>query len=116
METEIGVPIDYTTDMDFKDKMISRGKKEEYTTSIEDVLEQDEIPEQEERYAHKYREREPYQEPMYYQQHYPQPPIIYQQTDVLANMNKTSYIIIAVVFILGYFFGKSFQPVIIRPG
>lgn len=116
METEIGVPIDYTTDMDFKDKVISRGEKNEaFTTSLEDVLHEDEMPREREHYSRKYREPEHvYQEPMYYQ--YPQQPIIYQQTDVLANMNKTSYVIIAVVFILGYFFGKSFQPVIIRPG
>jgi hypothetical protein len=111
METEIGVPIDYTPEMDFKDKVISREKNEDYTTSLQDVLEEDEPKHRHQ--EHSYQEQS-YQEPMYYQ--YPQQPIIYQQTDALANMNKTSYIILGVVFVLGYFFGKSFQPVIIRPG
>jgi len=115
METEIGVTIDYNNEMDFKDKVIAREKQEPYTTSISKLLDEEkEIPQhlQEDDYP----DQVYYQEPMYYQQQMPQQPIIYQQTDVLAQMNKTSYIIVAVVFVLGYFFGKSFQPVIIRPG
>ena len=36
--------------------------------------------------------------------------------DVFANMDKTAYIVIFVAFILGFFMGKTMQPVILRHG
>ena len=36
--------------------------------------------------------------------------------DIFANMDKTAYIVIFVAFILGFFMGKTMQPVILRPG
>ena len=37
-----------------------------------------------------------------------------QHFDVFASLGKTAYIIIFVAFILGFFMGKTMQPVIIR--
>lgn len=59
------------------------------------------------------REREP--EYIYYtnppqQQVVSQPPPI----DLFGNLDKTAYILIFVTFILGFFMGKTMQPVIIR--
>ncbi len=34
--------------------------------------------------------------------------------DVFASMDKTAYIVIFVAFILGFFMGKTMQPVILR--
>lgn len=34
--------------------------------------------------------------------------------DVFANMDKTAYIVIFIAFILGFFMGKTMQPVILR--
>jgi hypothetical protein len=36
--------------------------------------------------------------------------------DIFANLDKTGYIIIFVAFLLGFFMGKTMQPVILRPG
>ena len=39
-----------------------------------------------------------------------------QKRDVFGEIDKTTYIIIFVAFILGFFMGKTMQPVILRPG
>ena len=56
------------------------------------------------------REREP--EYIYYnnapQVSNPQP------VDIFGNLDRTAYILIFVTFILGFFMGKTMQPVIIR--
>jgi hypothetical protein len=55
------------------------------------------------------REREP--EYIYYTN----PPVSTPQAvDVFGNLDKTAYILIFVTFILGFFMGKTMQPVIIR--
>lgn len=36
--------------------------------------------------------------------------------DLIGELDKTTYIIIFVAFILGFFMGKTMQPVILRPG
>lgn len=36
--------------------------------------------------------------------------------DFFGEIDKTTYIIIFVAFILGFFMGKTMQPVILRPG
>ena len=36
--------------------------------------------------------------------------------DLFGEIDKTTYIIIFVAFILGFFMGKTMQPVILRPG
>jgi hypothetical protein len=88
MESDIGNPLEYTPDV---------LQKEE---PIEDVQNE--------------------QEPLYY---YPPPPSAplphtqYQEKiDIFSNLDKTAYIVIFVAFILGFFMGKTMQPVILRPG
>jgi len=65
------------------------------------------------------------EEPEYYQ---PQPqPMMYPQmmmypghpqksNDIFSNIDKSTWIIGFVVFLLGFFMGKTMQPVILRPG
>ena len=36
--------------------------------------------------------------------------------DIFANLDKTAYLIIFAAFILGFFMGKTMQPVILRHG
>jgi hypothetical protein len=54
------------------------------------------------------------------QQSHPQrlQPVVYpaheQSKDILSGIDKTAYIIIFVAFILGFFMGKTMQPVILR--
>ena len=62
--------------------------------------------------------RMPQQMQSQFQPHQPQ---IYpfeheNKKDVFANIDKTSYIIIFIAFILGFFMGKTMQPVILRHG
>ena len=56
------------------------------------------------------REREP--EYIYYNNNVPvsNP----QPIDLFGNLDRTAYILIFVTFILGFFMGKTMQPVIIR--
>ena len=87
MESDIGNPLEYTPD----------------------VLEKEEPMEDEQQE----------QEPMYY--YPPQPPtppqMQYQEKiDIFSNLDKTAYVVIFVAFILGFFMGKTMQPVILRPG
>ena len=87
MESDIGNPLEYTPD----------------------VLEKEE-PKQDEQHE---------QEPMYYYPPPPPPPpqMHYQEKiDIFSNLDKTAYIVIFVAFILGFFMGKTMQPVILRPG
>ena len=37
-------------------------------------------------------------------------------SNIFEELDKTAYIIIFVAFILGFFMGKTMQPVILRPG
>ena len=53
-------------------------------------------------------------------QQQPQPQQFYdyqepKKSDIFSDMSKTTYIIIFVAFILGFFMGKTMQPVILRP-
>ena len=87
MESDIGNPLEYTPD----------------------VLEKEEPMEDEQRE----------QEPMYYYPPPPPPPpqMQYQEKiDIFSNLDKTAYVVIFVAFILGFFMGKTMQPVILRPG
>jgi hypothetical protein len=58
-----------------------------------------------------------------YYYHPPQPPYIMtpepfsqKSTDIFASLDKVAYIVIFVAFILGFFMGKTLQPVILRTG
>jgi len=91
MESDIGNPIEYNPSMLEKDDSSMRGDHD-----------------------HEH-ERE---QPMYY---YPPPPQPHHQqyhekVDLFNNLDKTAYIVIFVAFILGFFMGKTMQPVILRPG
>ena len=62
------------------------------------------------------------QTPIYLPPHHQfQPPVLHQNQfdkknqDFFGEIDKTTYIIIFVAFILGFFMGKTMQPVILRP-
>jgi hypothetical protein len=52
-------------------------------------------------------------QPQYYDYQAP-PPQPEKKKDLFADLDKTSYIIIFIAFILGFFMGKTMQPVILR--
>ncbi|BCV07063.1 MAG: hypothetical protein Ct9H90mV1_0290 [Prasinovirus sp.] len=91
MEAEVGTPIEYNPD-DFINESKDR--------------EQDTEPEHDEQYyippQHMYAP----------QQHHEKQ----EKYDIFANLDKTGYVIIFVAFLLGFFMGKTMQPVILRPG
>jgi len=89
MEAEVGTPIEYIP--------------EEFLNKDNDLHEQE--PENNEQYY-----VQP-QQPMYTQQLI-QP----EKQDIFSNLDKTGYVIIFVAFLLGFFMGKTMQPVILRPG
>tara|TARA_B100000035_G_scaffold248921_1_gene217685 strand:+ start:510 stop:779 length:270 start_codon:yes stop_codon:yes gene_type:complete len=89
MEAEVGTPIEYNPD-DFVDKELEVQKESERENN------------------------EQYYFPP--PQHYYEPPPPMQKEDIFSNLDKTAYVIIFVSFILGFFMGKTMQPVILRPG
>tara|TARA_B100000405_G_scaffold224565_1_gene159926 strand:- start:977 stop:1246 length:270 start_codon:yes stop_codon:yes gene_type:complete len=89
MEAEVGTPIEYNPD-DFVDKELEVQKESERENN------------------------EQYYFPP--PQHYYEPPPPIQKEDIFSNLDKTAYVIIFVSFILGFFMGKTMQPVILRPG
>lgn len=44
------------------------------------------------------------------------PPQVSSKPDIFANLDKTAYLIVFAAFILGFFMGKTMQPVILRHG
>jgi len=95
MEAEVGTPINYDPN-DFMNK------EEDHQPD-----EQKPEPENNEQYYFPPPQQQQYYEP------YPQQA---QKEDIFTNLDKTAYIIIFVSFILGFFMGKTMQPVILRPG
>lgn len=90
METDIGNPIDYNPEiLDKEDEMHPQ-------------------------------HAEPQQQPEDDYYYYPPapPPAMpqVQKIDLFNDLDKTAYIVIFVAFILGFFMGKTMQPVILRPG
>jgi len=60
----------------------------------------------------KFQQQQQPQQPYYdYPPQYDEP----KKSDIFGDMSKTTYIIIFVAFILGFFMGKTMQPVILRP-
>ena len=90
METDIGNPIDYNPEiLDKEDEMHPQ---------------------------HAEPQQQPEDEYYYYP---PAPPPAMpqvQKIDLFNDLDKTAYIVIFVAFILGFFMGKTMQPVILRPG
>jgi hypothetical protein len=92
METDIGNPIDYDPTMDPLNKS---DEKHEDSTPINDTMVQDQSY-----YVHP-------SEMMY---HNPQS----EKADFLSNIDKSTWIIAFAVFLLGFFMGKTMQPVILK--
>ena len=92
METDIGNPIDYNPDiLDKEDEMHPQHSEQQ--------------------------QQQPEDEYYYYPPAPPQaamPQV--QKIDLFNDLDKTAYIVIFVAFILGFFMGKTMQPVILRPG
>ena len=96
MEAEVGTPIEYNPD--------------EFMNKNSDELEE--------------RNDEHNHNETYYDHIQPPPPVYYNhqplqiqdKTDIFSNLDKTGYVIIFVAFLLGFFMGKTMQPVILRPG
>lgn len=90
METDIGNPIEYNPTMDPM------------------IQEDNQAPNQ----------QEPEQEmgsPMpYYMDYPPPPPVQSQENDIFSKIDKSTWIIAFAVFLLGFFMGKTMQPVILR--
>jgi len=53
-------------------------------------------------------------QPEYSQTFYTPPPQIQKPFSIFDNLDKNAYILIFATFILGFFMGKTMQPVIIR--
>lgn len=105
METEVGLPLEYSQKVDFNDKIIERQKEkdESFSTPIDNIIHEEQEP------IHYYNE------PVY-SHHPPQPYYPLEKPDFFSSLDKTTYIMAFLAFILGYFMGKTVQPVIIRPG
>jgi len=74
-------------------------------------------------HENKLPEEPPQQQEYYIPAHQPEQQFIYYQqpppvtkNDIFSNLDKTAYILIFVAFILGFFMGKTMQPVILRHG
>jgi hypothetical protein len=96
METDIGNPIDYDPSIDpFKEK-----EKDETSTLIDDqVIRNDQY----------YFQPQEMVYPSQHQYHaYP------EKNDLFSNIDKTTWIVAFAVFLLGFFMGKTMQPVILR--
>ena len=110
METDIGNPIDYKSEVDSLDKHAHAHDNE-----MNDDPYEDSTP----IYAQTMHQAPPPPPPMYpmmQQQWQPMaspPPT--QPMDIFASIDKTTYIIVFVGFILGFFMGKTMQPVILKP-
>ena len=86
MDTEIGNPIEYNPQ----------------------VAESDEEPVQPQEYYYPPQHMIPLTPPP--------PPPDPVKPDIFANLDKTAYLVIFAAFILGFFMGKTMQPVILRHG
>jgi len=87
METDIGNPIEYNPTMDPM------------------IQEDNSVPIQ--------REQEPESHMPYYMDYQPPPPQS-QENDIFSKIDKSTWIIAFAVFLLGFFMGKTMQPVILR--
>ena len=93
MEAEVGTPIEYNP--------------EEFINKSSNNFDEPDEPDVDEQYY-----QPPPQQPVYYAP----PPQQAVKNDIFENIDKTGYVIIFVAFLLGFFMGKTMQPVILRPG
>jgi hypothetical protein len=91
METDIGNPIDYNP---ANDPFKTQEEKNEDSTPIDDQQYYFQPPEM----------------------MYPPPPQHFpmEKTDFISSIDKTTWIVAFAVFLLGFFMGKTMQPVILR--
>jgi len=94
METDIGNPIDYDPTLDPLNK---NDEKHEDSTPISDHMIQD-------------QSYYPHPSEMMYPQQFQQ----VEKNDFLSNIDKNTWIIAFAVFLLGFFMGKTMQPVILK--
>ncbi len=98
METELGNPIEYNPQVINKEPDDS-----------EPLI--NHIPQ------HNHEEQYYYHPPpVQYVQHPSHMPPAGKASDFLASLDKSAYIVIFAAFILGFFMGKTMQPVILRHG
>lgn len=89
METDIGTPIQYNPDV-IKDDASSVHARDEYYDP-------------------------PPPPPMYMMHPPPPPPLPPSDTKLdFSNLDKNTYIVMFIAFIVGFFMGKTMQPVILR--
>ena len=66
------------------------------------------------------RDEEPIRSPEPQEYYFPPQHMVMPQLptkpDIFANLDKTAYLVIFAAFILGFFMGKTMQPVILRHG
>ena len=62
------------------------------------------------------RDEQEQQQYYYPPQHMILPPQESSKSDIFTNLDKTAYLVIFAAFILGFFMGKTMQPVILRHG
>lgn len=90
METDIGNPIEYNPDID-------------PLVQEENEKDSQQVPDEQQYY---FQPQE-----MNYQYQSQSPP---QENDLFKNIDKSTWIIAFAVFLLGFFMGKTMQPVILR--
>ena len=101
METELGNPIEYNS------QVLDKEPERDDSEPIQNHLQQ---PDEEQPY---------YFQPPLHPQYIPPPPHMnepFKPNDILASLDKVAYIVIFVAFILGFFMGKTMQPVTLRHG
>jgi|SRR6056300_376748 hypothetical protein len=101
METDIGNPIDYKSEIESLNK---------------DYDNRDDFYDERQDHAYGHHMPPPPPPPVFPGMQQQWQPIDANKTnDVFSSIDKTAYIIIFVAFILGFFMGKTMQPVILRP-
>ena len=66
-------------------------------------------------HAREQQEQDQQEQERLYHHHQPPPHVVHTQpSDIFNDIDRTTYIIIFVAFILGFFMGKTMNPVIIR--
>jgi len=106
METDIGNPIDYKSEVDSIEK---------HNQDIHEDPYEDSTPIYASQPMHSAPPPPPPMYPMMQQQWQPMNSSSGQPMDIFASIDKTTYIIVFVGFILGFFMGKTMQPVILKP-
>ncbi len=91
METDIGNPIEY-------DPSVDPLNNEKVEDTVQD----------EQQYYNDYNMQVPHTFPP------PPPPSTSEKTDFFSTIDKSTWIIAFAVFLLGFFMGKTMQPVILR--